>query len=89
MIYPLIKDSKWSGVIPLDNIAEKPDPTMKYKLLFDLTYNNPDSAAKDLNGGLAEIGRIINLHVAAGVPVKNIETIILVHAKALNSFLNR
>ena len=60
---------------------------MKYKLLFDLTYNNPDSAAKDLNGGLAEIGRIINLHVAAGVPVKNIETIILVHAKALNSFL--
>lgn len=85
LVYPLIKGGKWSGIIPVSEVTEKPDPSIKYKLLFELTYNNPDSLAKNINDGLVEIGRIINLHVASGIPVKNINPVIIVHAKALVS----
>ncbi len=35
---PIIKNSKWSGVIPVVGIDEKPDPKMKYKLLVEITW---------------------------------------------------
>src|SRR5690349_14335407 len=34
---PIIKNSKWSGVIPVVDIDERPDPKMKYKLLVEIT----------------------------------------------------
>lgn len=87
-IFPLIKGSKMSGVIPIKNPTEVPDPNMDYKLLFELTSNNPDSIAKDINLGLDEIIRVINLHIAAGIPVKRIIPVIVVHAEALNAIRN-
>jgi intracellular sulfur oxidation DsrE/DsrF family protein len=87
--YPLIKNSKWSGVIPIEGISEKPDPTMKYKLLVELREWPKDSVSvKEINPGLAESGRLINLHIAAGVPKENLETVIVVHGGALNVFLS-
>ena len=83
--YPAIKGGEQSGVLAVDNITEVPDPKMEYKLLFELTRNNPDSLAKDVNYGLTEISRIINLHVAAGIPIKNISPVIVVHAAALKA----
>ncbi len=87
-VYPVLKGSKWSGVIPVANPMEVPDKNIDYKLLFELTYNNPDSLAKEINGGLDEIARIINLHVASGIPVKKIIPVILVHGAALDAILN-
>lgn len=47
-----------------------------------------DSASRrKLNEGFAEIGRIINLHVAAGVPKENLELAIVIHGGALNTYL--
>src|SRR5664279_806585 len=87
-IYPVIKNSKWSGVFPVRNVTEKPDTTMKYKLLFNMTLWPKDSAGRrNLNEGLAEIGRIINLHVASGVPRENLELAIVIHGGALNTYL--
>ncbi len=86
--YPLITSAKMSGVVPVENPTEKPDPTMEYKLLFELTYNNPDSMAKELNDGLAEIGRVINLHVASGIPAEKIIPVVVVHGSALYSVMN-
>ncbi len=87
--YPLVTKSKMSGVIPVDDIQEKPDATMKYKLLMELTLWSKDSATrKEINEGLAEAGRLINLHVAAGVPKENIEAVIVIHGGALNVLLN-
>ena len=64
--YPLIKNSEWSGAFPVSQITEKPDLTMKYKLLFNMTLWPKDSTRKkQINVGLAEIGRIINLHAAS------------------------
>ena len=86
--YPLIINSKMSGVFPVTDIKEKPDVSMKYKLLMNLTQWAKDSVSiKKVSAGLAEIGRIINLHVAAGIPKENLDIVIVVHAGALNAFL--
>lgn len=87
-IFPLLKGSKNSGVIPVKGITEIPDPNINYKILFELTGNNPDSTAKDINAGLDEIARVINLHVASGIPVKKIIPVIVVHAAALHAIKN-
>jgi hypothetical protein len=87
--YPLIKNSEWSMVIPVNNIQEKPDPAMRYKLLFNMTVWSKDTASiRQINGGLAEIGRIINLHVASGIPKENLDIAIVIHGAALNVYLS-
>lgn len=88
MEYPLIKGGKGSGIIPVKDPTEIPDPNIDYKILFELTGNNPDSTLKDINYGLDEIARIINLHVASGIPVKRIIPVIVVHAGAVNAIKN-
>ncbi|MES1218221.1 MAG: DsrE family protein [Bacteroidota bacterium] len=86
--YPLLKGSKNSGVIPVKDINEIPDPNIDYKILFELTGNNPDSTAKEVNAGLDEIARVINLHIASGIPAKRILPVIVVHAAALHVLKN-
>ena len=85
-IFPVIKGGEFSGVIPVKDLTEIPDPNIEYKLLFELTDNNPDSLAKDINSGLTEVARKINLHVASGVPLKKIIPVLVVHAGALFAF---
>lgn len=86
--YPLLNAGENSLVVPVTGLTEVPDPNLDYKLLFELTDNNPDSAAKEINYGLTEIARKINLHVASGIPQKKIFPVIVVHAGALNAFTN-
>lgn len=88
-IYPAIKASKFSGVLPVTGITEKADTTAKYKLLISLTAGTSDAEKiKALNRGLAEAGRLVNLHLAAGVPKQNLEVVIVTHSKALFALLN-
>lgn len=86
--YPLFKMSKWSGVIPVADPTEIPDRTMQFKLLMEDVFPVKDSSAKEINGGLAEIGRLINLHIASGIPIKNIHVVAVVHGPALFALLN-
>jgi intracellular sulfur oxidation DsrE/DsrF family protein len=86
--FPLLKGGKYSGIIPVKDPTEIPDPNIDYKILFELTGNNPDSTLKDINAGLDEIARVINLHIASGIPVKRIMPVIVVHAAALNAIKN-
>ncbi|PSR55955.1 hypothetical protein AHMF7605_21845 [Adhaeribacter arboris] len=86
-IYPLIKSSKYSGVVPVEKVNEKPDANLKYKLLMDVSTGIKDNlAAKEINDGLAEVARAINTHIAAGVPKNNLEVVVVVHGGALKSF---
>jgi intracellular sulfur oxidation DsrE/DsrF family protein len=89
--YPAIKSAKWAGVVPVQPIDEMPDPEMQYKLLFELTgfaMKGQDSAAKtEINLGLSEVARQINLHEANGIPRKNINVVVVTHADALYSFM--
>ena len=89
--FPAIKSASSAGVVPVQQIDEKPDPAMQYKLLFELTgfaLKDQDSTAKtDINLALAEIARQINLHEANGIPRKNIDVVIVLHASAMYCFL--
>ncbi len=86
--YPYLRGSKWSGVIPVDDPTEVPDPAHDYKLLFELSEKNPDSLSKEINQGLDEVARILNLHVASGIPAKKIFPVIVVHGPALQCVVN-
>lgn len=82
--YPLIKTSKWTGVLPMENVNEKPDPNIQYKLLMEEVIPIKDSAAaKDFSEGLSEVGRIINLHIASGIPKNKLSVVVVVHGPAL------
>lgn len=82
--YPLIKSSKWSGVLPVSNVTEKPDVFIQYKLLMEEVIPIKDSvAAKDISEGLSEVGRIINLHIASGIPKNKLDVVVVVHGPAL------
>jgi intracellular sulfur oxidation DsrE/DsrF family protein len=86
--YPLIKSSKWSGVIPVANITEKPDSKQNYKLLLEVVSSIKDSvAAREIINGLSEVGRLINLHVASGIEKKNLNVVVVVHGGALDALL--
>jgi len=88
MVYPLIKGGKGSSIVPVNDPTEIPDPNIDYKILFELTGNNPDSTIMDINYGMDEIARVINLHVASGVPVKKIMPVIVIHAGAIHAIKN-
>lgn len=83
-MYPLLNAGENSGVAPVSNVSETPDPNLDYKLLFDFVENNPDSAAHELSYGLTEIARRMNLHAAGGIPVKRILPVVVIHSAALN-----
>lgn len=88
-IYPLIKNSKYSGVAPVSNVDEFPDTNMQYKLLMDLSVGMKDSSyTTAINNGLAEVARAINTHIAAGVPKNKMQVIVVVHGGALKAFYN-
>jgi intracellular sulfur oxidation DsrE/DsrF family protein len=60
-------------------------------LLIELTgfaLKGQDSAAKtEVNIGLSEVARQINLHEANGIPRNNISVVVITHASALYCFL--
>jgi intracellular sulfur oxidation DsrE/DsrF family protein len=88
-VYPLIKSSKWSGVIPVSNADEKPDINQQYKILMEVTTGIKGSdGAKEINEAIAEVGRLINIHMAAGIPKKNMHVVVVAHGPVLKSFYN-
>jgi len=90
-MFPVIK-SPDAAVVVVNNIDEKPDPNLDYKIVLDLTgfpereekKGKVDSVA--VNWALEEIGRLYNLHVAAGIPKNKIQLVAAVHANAMASF---
>ena len=83
--FPLLNAGENSGVAPVTNVSETPDPNMDYKLLFDFVENNPDSTSHEVSYGLTEIARRLNLHAAGGIPVKRIMPVVVIHSAALNT----
>ncbi len=83
--FPVLNGGDYSGVLPVTNPTEIPDPKIEYKLMFELTANNPDSTSSSNNLGLVEVARILNLHVASGIPINKITPVIVVHGGALNA----
>jgi intracellular sulfur oxidation DsrE/DsrF family protein len=85
--YPFIKGGKWSGIIPVADPTEIPDPHQEYKMLFALTEKNPDSLAKDINSGLDEVARVLNLHFASGISAKQLHPVVVMYGPGLEALL--
>lgn len=83
--FPVLDAGTFSGVIPVEDVTEIPDPNLEYKLLFELVNFDSDTPSK-LDASIVEVARIINLHVASGIPLENISPVIVVHAGSLNAF---
>ena len=83
--YPLFNAGLYSSVLPVEGVDEIPDPNKDYKLLFEFTVGNSDSTHKSLSPGLVEIARIINLHIASGIPISHIHVVVATHGPSLYS----
>ena len=91
LMFPAVKNL-WAGVVVVDGIDELPDPNLEYNMVFDFTAipTMGDKADKmdstEVNWALTDIGRIYNLHLAAGIPKEKIHFVVAVHAFASRSF---
>lgn len=89
--YPVVKSVRWANAVPIPVVDEIPDPKLSYKLLMDMpsfAQKEDTSASREINFALGNIGRVLNLHVAAGVPKKNIDLVIVIHASGIFPFFN-
>lgn len=88
LLYPFFKGSTNTGVMPVEN------PTLPFehkgvsRVVFDMSQENKEAEKGTVNEGLEEVIRILNLHVAAGVPKNKIDAVVVFHGPAAASFLN-
>lgn len=77
-VNPVIKS--YGQVFQIPAADHKPDPSIKYKILVELTENasKPDS----LNEYLEALATLINLHAAEGVPKENIQMAVVLRKMA-------
>lgn len=77
-VNPIIKS--YGTVFQIPNADHKPDPSIKYKILVELTENasKPDS----LNEYLEALATLINLHAAEGVAKENIQMAVILRKMA-------
>ncbi|HBK88607.1 MAG: DsrE family protein [Cyclobacteriaceae bacterium] len=88
--FPVIHDNG-AFVFQVAGIDETPDPKLNYNVVFDFTSYTErkkdvvDSSA--INWGLQQVGRVLNLHVASGIPLSNIHFVLAIHGRAVKTFL--
>ncbi len=90
--FPVIKSYKWAAVHAVARRDFRPDPKSKYKIVIDFSVgpSNPKKDSlliHDVNWGFGEVARLINLHVADGIPVKNVEVVLAIHGPAIFSIM--
>jgi len=89
LIYPFLKGSKMTGVVPVDFATNVVEKNQGMKLIFDFTQGTAaDLQSTNINPGLEEVIRVLNLHVAAGIEKKKLKVIIIFHSASLMSLLN-
>jgi len=86
MIYPAIDVHPWVGVIPHENTVLGYDPSLEYKIIFDVVASAKDSSK--MNIGLRETIRTYNLHIANGVPEEKLNIAIIIHGGSVEAVLN-
>ena len=82
--YPVIKSN--GGIFDVPDAVEKPDPTLDYKIVVELAGGS--GRPGEINPGLINVARMINLHSIGGVPTEKISVIVAVHNEASYSVMN-
>jgi intracellular sulfur oxidation DsrE/DsrF family protein len=80
------------SVVKPAEVNDLPDLSKDYKLLFEIVdfsrKNNVETAFKNENAMLLEAGRIINLHIASGIPADKLKVVFVIHGKAVDVLYN-
>lgn len=63
----------------------RPDKQTTYKALFDVTKSK---SLEKLNGSLDHTARTVNIFASAGVPLKNLKFVVIIHGPATAVALN-
>jgi intracellular sulfur oxidation DsrE/DsrF family protein len=77
-VNPVIKS--YGTVFQLPNADHKPDPSLNYKIIVELTENG--SKADSLNEYIEALATLVNLHAAEGVPKENIKMVVILRKMA-------
>ena len=80
---PIIKD--YGTINKLEGVALN-DPDIDYKIVVDLKSSNDNFA--EVNKGLNNVARLLNLHGVAGIPRENLHVAVAVHYTATPVILN-
>lgn len=67
------------------DMTMKLDKKMRFKVAFDVAKG---AEKGKMNRQFHSLARFINMHVANGIPIENIELALVVHGKAANDLMN-
>lgn len=81
---PVIKN--YGSTFAVENPDFKTDPNKVYKVVFDINNSPEDPSA--VNPMLNTLARFINMHAQAGVPLKNLKAVGVIHNKASKAAMN-
>jgi intracellular sulfur oxidation DsrE/DsrF family protein len=82
--YPVVKG--FGGIYEIPEATERPDPSLEYKIIVDLTSGAEDN--KQISRWVDNVARMMNLHGLAGVPKEKIKVKVIIHGGAIFTLLN-
>ena len=86
LLYPFLKGSTSTGVLPVENVTFPFVHKGSLRLVYDFTQPTTDPAKGEINQGLEEIVRQLNLQAVTGA--KNISAYIVFHGGAAQFLTN-
>lgn len=82
--FPLVKGH--GGIYEIPDATERPDGTLEYKILVDLT--SPSEDPKQISRFVDNVARMMNLHGLAGVTKDRIKVKVVLHGGGIFTLLN-
>jgi intracellular sulfur oxidation DsrE/DsrF family protein len=82
--FPIVKG--FGGIYEIPDATERPDGTLEYKILVDLT--SPSEDPKQISRFVDNVARLMNLHGLAGVTKDRIKVKVVLHGGGIFSLLN-
>ena len=73
--FPIVKG--FGGIYEIPDATERPDGTLEYKILVDLT--SPSEDPKQVSRFVDNVARLMNLHGLAGVTKDRIKVKVVLH----------
>jgi len=81
--YPIVDG--FGGIYEIPG-SSLPDSEIHYKIVIDLKTNQSDKS--EINSGLNNVARMMNLHGLGGVTTENLSVAVVVHGLATETILN-
>ncbi|MDA0314639.1 MAG: DsrE family protein [Bacteroidetes bacterium] len=82
--FPIVKG--FGGIYEIQDATERPDGTLEYKILVDLT--SPSEDPKQISRFVDNVARLMNLHGLAGVTKDRIKLKVVLHGGGIFNVLN-